>query len=170
METRRHVITIFMESAAALTALMNSVIATQSTLISMEGSLQTGLNTTLMPRALYPRTPSVFHLRDPDFTDALSALRHLIITTPFLRLVKLPWMIQSIGRLETLHAVYHFPFYAPHVIHEFQHPSTNIAEQILLSLLVIEPFPCTESVSAICRFRNSRRKYTRSGKYTDRTI
>lgn len=52
-------------------------------------------------------------------TGASSRLRHLVITTPSFDLRNLSAMIRSIGRLETFHAVYRFPFYLSNPMDEF---------------------------------------------------
>ncbi|OJJ00882.1 hypothetical protein ASPVEDRAFT_27590 [Aspergillus versicolor CBS 583.65] len=52
-------------------------------------------------------------------TGASSTLRHLVITTPSLDLHNLSAMIRSIGRLDTFHAMYRFPFFPSNTMDEF---------------------------------------------------
>ncbi|OJJ59632.1 hypothetical protein ASPSYDRAFT_886078 [Aspergillus sydowii CBS 593.65] len=54
-------------------------------------------------------------------------------------------MIQLIGRLEILHTVYHFPFYAPHIMHEFQQQAIcpRVKYLVVLGLM----YPPADTVS-----------------------
>ena len=55
-------------------------------------------------------------------------------------------MIQLIGRLETLYAVYHFPFYGPHIMHEFQQQAICPRVKYLVALGLMYPLADTVSL------------------------